>query len=294
MVLSEIIFHSPESLTEALKLSAELKEGRFVAGGTDLLVDIKQGLAEVKQLISIQKIKELKGIEKKDNKIRIGAMATPQEILSDPLINRYLPALADAARSMASFQIRSMATIGGNISSAVPSADLPPPLIAAEAYVQLQCSESSREAFLSEFFTGPRKTICQTGELLTSILIPFPPANTGISYQKFTLREANALAVASVASRLTIKDEKIEKAVIVLGAVAPTPVLASEASEFLYDKEPSDELFENAASIAKEESKPISDIRGTIWFRKELIDILTRRALAGALSRAQGKPEREN
>ncbi|TES87900.1 MAG: xanthine dehydrogenase family protein subunit M, partial [Candidatus Aminicenantes bacterium] len=221
--------------------------------------------------------------------IRIGAMVTAQEIISSSLINQHIPALADAARSMASCQIRSMATIGGNISSAVPSADLPPSLIAADATVELRCSESSREVTLTKFFTGPRETICQTGELLTFIFVPFPPPNTGISYQKFALREANALAVASVASRLTLKDGKIDRAAIVLGAVAPTPVEALKTSEFLSGKEPSQSLLEDASLMAKEEAKPISDIRGSIWYRKELIPILTRRALAEALLQAQRK-----
>ncbi len=289
MILSEIRFHSPQNLAEAFKLLEELKEARIAAGGTDLLVDMKQGLIKARDIISLHKIEELKGIGKKDKRIRIGAMVTAQEIISSSLINQYIPALADAAKSMASYQIRSMATIGGNISSAVPSADLPPSLIAAEATVELQCSESSREVSLSEFFRGPKETICKTGELLTYIFIPFPPPNTGISHQKFALREANALAVVSVASRLTLKDGKIDRAAVVLGAVAPTPVEALKTSEFLSGKEPSQSLFQEASLMAKEEGKPISDIRGSIWYRKELIQILTGRALNIALFRAQRK-----
>jgi carbon-monoxide dehydrogenase medium subunit len=292
MVLSEIRFHSPQNLTEAFKLLKEIKEARIVAGGTDLFVDIKQGLMEARDIISLHKIEELKWIEKKGKKIRIGAMVTAQDIIYSSIIAQYIPALAGAAKSMASYQIRSMATIGGNISSAVPSADLPPLLITAEATVELRCSESSREVSLSEFFRGPRKTICKTDELLTFIFVPFPPPNTGISYQKFALREANALAVASVASRLTLKEGKIDRAAIVLGAVAPTPVEALKTSEFLSGKEPSQGLFEDASLMAKDEGKPISDIRGSVWYRKELIQILTVRALNLALFRAQRKSMR--
>lgn len=289
MILSGIQLHTPRTLAEALKLLVKLKDALIVAGGTDLFVNLKQGLIEANSLISLQKIKELKKIEKKDKKIRIGAMVTPQEISSHPLIKQYIPALADAAQSMASVQIRSMATLGGNIVSAVPSADLPPTLIAAEATVELRCTESFREVSLLEFFTGPRITICRDDELLISILVPLPPSQTGMSYQKFALREANALAVASVASRLTLKNSKIAKAAIVLGAVAPTPILASKASESLKDKEPSQALLEKAASIAREETKPISDIRGSIWYRKELIQVLTRRSLNEALKQARGE-----
>jgi len=270
-----------------LNLLRELEGARIIAGGTDLLVDIKQGLTEAKNIISLQNIKELKGIEKKNNKIRIGALTTPQELISDSLINQHIPALSDAARSMAAPQIRSMATIGGNISSAVPSADLPSTLIASEATVELQCLDASRQEALSSFFAGPRETICGEEELLTFIHIPLPPANTGMSYKKFTLREANALAVAAVAARITLKGQLMTKVIIVLGAVAPTPVIAVKASEFLTRKEPSESLFREAASMAKEESQPISDIRGSIWFRKELIEVLTRRALDEAWNRAR-------
>jgi len=292
MVISDIALHIPKNLSEAVRLLGELEEARVLAGGTDLLVEIKQGLVMVKNLISLKKIRELKGIEKKGNRIRMGALSTLEEVMSDPLINQYMPALADAAASMASFQIRSMATVGGNISSAVPSADLPPTLIAAEATVELHCSDSSREVSLSEFFTGPRKMVCGKGELLTSVFIPLPPDETGIAFQKFALREASALAVVNVASRLTLNNGKIKRALIVLGAVAPTPVLASKASGLLCGNKPSDSLFEKAALTAREEAKPISDIRGSIWHRKELIRILTRRTLDEALSQTQGKLRR--
>lgn len=289
MILPDTELHTPRTLAEALKLLVKLKDARIVAGGTDLLVDLKQGLIEAEALISLQNIKELKKIEKKDQHLRLGAMVTPQEIISHPLIKQHLPALAEAARSMTSPQIRSLATIGGNIASAVPSADLPPALIAAEASLELQCTESFREVSLLEFFTGPRLTICRDEELLISILIPVPPPRTGISFLKFALREANALAVVSVASRMTLEKETISKAAIVLGAVAPTPLLALKASESLEGKKPSPSLFEKAASTAKDEAKPISDIRGSVWYRKELIQVLTRRSLTESWKRALGE-----
>ncbi|NIM90479.1 MAG: xanthine dehydrogenase family protein subunit M [Candidatus Aminicenantes bacterium] len=290
MILPEIEYHAPRTLAEALKLLVKLKEARIMAGGTDLLVELKQGLVEAEALISLQNIKELKKIEKKDQSLRLGAMVTPQEIISHPLIKQHFPALVEAAKSMASPQVRSLATIGGNIASAVPSADLPPTLIAAEASLELQCTESFREVNLLEFFTGPRLTICRDEELLISILIPVPPPKTGISFLKFSLREANALAVASVASRITLENEVISQASVVLGAVAPSPLLALKASELLEGKKPSPSLFEKAASIAKDEASPISDIRSSIWYRKELIQVLTRRSLAESLKRAQKNP----
>jgi carbon-monoxide dehydrogenase medium subunit len=287
MGLLDIKLYRPRSIEEALELLGELEDARLLAGGSDLLVDIKQGLISVKNLISLQSVSELRGIREDAGRICIGAMVTPNEIQSDVLINRHVPALAEAARSMAAAQIRSVATIGGNIASAVPSADLPPPLIAADASVVLDCG-TSREISLAEFFTGVRETVCGAGEVLASVWIPIPPPQTGSSYQKLALRGANALAVVGVASRIFLKGDKIEKAVIVLGAVAPTPVLASQASDFLCGKIPSESLFDQAASLAREEGKPISDIRGSAWYRKELIPILTRRSLNAAFARARG------
>jgi carbon-monoxide dehydrogenase medium subunit len=292
MGLSEITLHRPRHLDEAIKLLGELKGSRILAGGTDLLVDLKQNTVRAKNLISLQDIYELKGIEEKKGRIRIGAMVTSKEIHSHGLIGRYFPVLAEAARLMASPQIRSVATIGGNIASAVPSADLPPSLIAADATIFLTCG-TEREISLVEFFTGPRETVCGPGEILVSVMIPIPPPCTGISYKKMTLREANALAVAGVASRLTLENGKIEKAAVVLGAVAPTPFLAARASKLLCGETPTDCLFEEVSSVAQEEARPISDIRGSSWYRRELIQVLTRRTLEQALERSRKYPEEE-
>ncbi len=286
MGLFNIKLHRPQSLEEASKLLRELEDAWILAGGTDLLVDIKQDLVTAKNLISLQKVEGLRGIREMAGRIWIGSMTTPKEIQSDTLVNRYVPSLADAARSMAATQICSMATIGGNIASAVPSADLPPPLIAAEAMVALDCG-TSREINLSEFFTGVRETVCGAGEILSSVWIPIPPPETGSSYMKLALREANALAVVGVASQISLKGGKIEKALIVLGAVSPTPVLALKASDLLCGQNPSGRLFDQAGSVAKKEGKPISDIRGSAWYREELISVLTRRSLDAAFARAR-------
>ncbi len=287
MSLLNIKLHEPHSLADALKLLRGPEDTRILAGGTDLLVEIKEGLIKSKHLISLQKIENLKGITLKNGHIHIGALVTPNELAVNSLIQKNLLALSEAARSMASFQIRSMATIGGNIVSAVPSADLPPSLIAADASVLLVCSEDSREVSLLEFFRGPRLSVCREEEILTEIMIPIPRDNTGISYQKVMLRRANALAVASVAAKITLENGKISEASIVLGAVAPTPFLALEASKSLQGKVPSDSLFQKASLIVKDESSPITDIRGSIWYRKQILEVLTQRALKEAQIRAQ-------
>jgi carbon-monoxide dehydrogenase medium subunit len=286
MSLLDIKLHKPQNIGEALKLLEDLEDARIVAGGTDLLVDIKQGLIKAKNLISLQDVQSLKGIREEDGNICVGAIVTPKEIQTESLIDQYIPALSDAARSMAATQVRTMATIGGNIASAVPSADMPPPLIAAGASVILECG-TSRDIRLADFFTGARETVCGAGEVLVSVRIPVPSPRTGSSYQKLALREANALAVVGVASQITLRGDKIEKANVVLGAVAPTPVWALKASEFLCGQIPSETLFGEAASLAVHAAKPISDIRGSAWYRKELIPVLTRRSLELAWARAR-------
>jgi carbon-monoxide dehydrogenase medium subunit len=286
MSLFDIKLHKPQSVAEALELWEDLEDARIVAGGTDLFVDLKQGLIAANNLISLQDIQGLRGIQEKDGRIHVGALVTPKEIQTNSMICQYVPSLSDAARSMAAAQIQSMATIGGNIASAVPSADLLPPLIAAEASVVLDCG-STREISLAEFFTGARETVCGEGEILVSVWIPIPPPPTGSSYQKMALREANALAVVGVASQISLEGNKIKKALIVLGAVAPTPVLASRGSDFLCGEEPSESLFDKAASLAVAAAEPISDIRGSAVYRKELIPVLTRRSLDAALARAR-------
>lgn len=284
-------YHTPHSLSEAISLLDELPDARLIAGGTDVLVDIKEGMIQVENLIALQALEELRGITQDGRgAIRIGAVVTAREIADSALIREHIPALAEAAASMASPQIRSMATIGGNISSAVPSADLPPTLIAAGAGIRLACGHEERDIRLMDFFKGPRETVCGPGEILTSIVIPRLPGGTGISYKKFTLREANCLAVASAASRLSLRDGTIDSAAIVLGAVAPTPMAAHQASGLLLNRAGSGELFSRAAAAAGEECRPISDVRGSKWLRKELVRVLVERSLAEAHERAkQGK-----
>ncbi|MFC2157230.1 FAD binding domain-containing protein [Acidobacteriota bacterium] len=289
MSLTDIHYFSPQSVSEALQLLSELEEARLLAGGTDLIVDLKQGQIQTRNIVSLQGIEILRGITEEKGRIRIGALVTPAEISESPILKLHNPALSEAAGSMSSAQIRSMATVGGNIASAVPSADLPPSLIAAEATLQMVCSDSAYEVALADFFTGPRQTVCGAGEIITGVFVPIYQSGTGFSYQKFTLRDANALAVASAAVRLTLEDSRIQEASIVLGAVSPVPMRAEKANEILVGKTPSDDLFQSAALLAEKECQPISDIRGSDWHRRELIRVLTVRALCQARERALGK-----
>jgi carbon-monoxide dehydrogenase medium subunit len=184
---------------------------------------------------------------------------------------------------MANNQVRNIGTVGGNIVNAVPSADLPPLLIALGAKIKLVGTNGERVLPLEDFFTGPNESIIKQDEILTEFIIS-EQSLTGSTYIKFALRRSGALAVASVAVAVAMEGNTCRKARIVLGAVAPTPLRAKKAEEMLTGKEITDELLEEAGSVASAESKPISDIRGSAEYRRDLVRVLTRRALRKAIN----------
>lgn len=290
MLESTSRLEEPVDLDGVVELLAESKgKARLIAGGTDVIVDMKNFDVNPELLISLAKVSGLAEIKTHGDDLFIGALVTPNDIIRSDLIRRRLPALIDAAQFMASYQIRNLATIGGNLCSASPSADLPPALIAAGARIVIHGQKGERRCPLEGFFLDVRKTSLGSAEILTYIVIPKQPMHSGTSYKPFKLREANALAVASSAVRLTLDDAgKIADAAIVLGAVAPVPLLAEESMKALMGNIPSPKLFEEAAKRAGEESKPISDVRGTKEHRRSLVNVLTRRALDEALARARG------
>ncbi len=287
MKMRDFIYHEPGTTEEACSLlSRHGTDARIIAGGTDLLVDLKQDNIQVHYLISIARIRELTGIEIVEGELYIGALVTLNGVARSDLVLERIEALAEAAGSMASTQVRNAGTIGGNIASAVPSADIPPTLIAAGASVLLYDGKKERKVPLEKFFLGPRKTVLHEDEILTHITIPPQPDHSGISYKKLKLRGTNALAVAAVAAGITIEKGIMTNGKIVLGAVAPIPLVASEASAFLSGKIPGDEIFLEAAGIAAGESKPISDIRGSVEYRKDIVRTLATRALKEAYGRS--------
>lgn len=289
MKMRDLTYHEPKSLREACDLLSRYgDDARIIAGGTDLLVDLKQRNIEVTHLISLSKLEGLNRIESDEGRISIGAMVTLNSISASPLIKERLPALSEAAASMASNQIRNLGTAGGNIASAVPSADLPPVLLSAGASVVLAGPDGDRRTSLAGFFVGPRATVMARDEVISQIVIPDLPPTTGIAYEKIKLRGANALAVVGVAAGITMRGEVIDHASIVLGAVAPVPTEAKRAADSLRGHEPDPSLFKRAGKIAAEEASPISDIRGSEEYRREMVGVLTTRALKRARSRAAG------
>jgi carbon-monoxide dehydrogenase medium subunit len=288
MKMHDFTLHEPKSLTEACDILSKYgKKARLIAGGTDLLPDLKRGNLKVEHLVSVSKLEELQKITTDDNGLCIGTSTTLGKIAESQTVKKHFPLLSEVAFSMASTQIRNMATIGGNIGSANSCADTPPSLIAAGASVLITGPKGDRKVALDQFFLGLRKTVLENGELLVKVVIPRLPDNTGISYKRAIPREANAPAVASVASKISLKGDVIEDGIIVLGAVAPSTVVAEKASAVLRGKEPDDELFDKAAKTAAKESKPIDDIRGSKQYRRYLVEALAVRSIREAHHRAK-------
>jgi carbon-monoxide dehydrogenase medium subunit len=289
MEIADIQLHEPATVKEACDLLNEhCDTAKVLMGGTDLIVDLKQDrVTGVEHLIMLHRIEGLKAIERQEGGLRIGALVTPNQALRDPKVASDHPALCHAVRTMAAYQVRSMATICGNIASAVPSSDLAPFFVAMDSKVVLSNGVSERTADVREYFLGPRKTVCGDLEILTHLILPDPPRYSGASYQKFALRGGNALAVAGVAARLILDKDEITDACIVLGAVAPIPLIATRTNAFLKGKRPSEVNFAEAGLIAMQEARPITDIRGTIEYRRELVKVLTKRALEEACSEAR-------
>ena len=286
MIVPEFEYLSPQSVQEACALLMQHGDkAKVLAGGSDVLVKMKDGLIAPAYLVSLKKLDSLKEIRYEKGKgVVIGARATHNELMSNNLLQEKYRSVCEAAHTMAADQIRNIGTVGGNLVNAVPSADLPPILIALDAQARIVGPSRERTVTLEDFFLGPGKTMLENGEILAEIIIPDQPT-TGSNYIKFGLRRAGALAVVGVASSVTVSDGTCQDVRIVLGAVAPTPIRAPRAENVLRSKKISPELINEAGKIAAEESKPINDIRGSIEYRRNLVDVLTRRSLKAAIEK---------
>jgi carbon-monoxide dehydrogenase medium subunit len=220
--------------------------------------------------------------------IRIGAMTTVAKLLASESVQGNFTCLAEAAEEFGAIQTKSMATLGGNLCSAVPSADLAPPLLILAAQVIIAGQNGDRVLPLEQFFTGPKKSVLTAGEILTEIELPVPPPRTGTSFLKLGRRQAMTLAVVNVAALVSLAEDgrTVESARIALGAVAPTPLRAGHAENLLQGQELSDALIEKAAFTAATEIVPISDLRATAEYRRDVSQVLVKRALLEAWRRA--------
>lgn len=278
--------YQPASLQEASRLLKDNGPGGcFLAGGTDLVIAMKEKGFLPKYIVDLKHIAGLNGIrENRDGSISIGALTTMREIEISLLIKNKYPFLAQSAAEVGSIQIRNRATIGGNIANATPSADTAPALIALGASAKLTNANADRTVPLDEYFTGPGQTVMGADEILTEVTIPKTAANLVGDYIKFSPREMMDLAYVGVAVsyQLAANDKKLTDVRIVLGAVAPIPLRARRAEAALEGQNLSEALAEKAGDLAAEEAKPISDVRSTAEYRRAMVGTMTKRALLNA------------
>ncbi|MCR4419764.1 MAG: xanthine dehydrogenase family protein subunit M [Clostridia bacterium] len=290
MYLPDFDYFAPMSLAEACALLARFgSSAKALAAGTDLLPKMKGGLLSPEVLVSLRNLEGLRGIQyHKERGVVIGALVTHNDLIRSALLQEKYPSVCGAARQIANYQIRNRGTVGGNICNAVPSADLPPILIALEAQARLVGATGERTLPLEQFFVGPNQTVINQDEILTEIVIPDrEPPFTGSTYLKFGLRRSGALAVVGVAAAVVTEGNVVKEARIVLGAVAPVPMRAKKAEELLTGKEATEELLEEVGRCAAAESKPISDIRASEEYRRDMVRVFTKRALRKAIAEGQ-------
>ncbi len=267
-------------------LAAHAPSVKVLAGGTDLLVDLKTPSETWNMLVDISRAADLKTIAVTDDGLVIGALVTHTEIMRSPLIRRLAPALVEAAHSIGAVQTRNLGTLGGNLVTGVPSMDSGPTLMALDASLAIAGPDGMRGVPLTEFFVGPRKTCLAPTELLTGIVVPSRNLGKPAAFLKFGLRKGQALALVNVAVALWCEDGVCRDPAIALGAVAPTVMRATAAEAYLAGRPLSEAAVSEAGRIAAEEAKPISDFRASADYRRELVAVLTRRALRQAQARA--------
>ena len=276
----------PKTLKEASSLLSQHNgKSKLIAGGTDLVVRMKEKLITPEYVIDLTYIPGLDKISyDAKSGLKIGALCPHHDIEYSPVVKEKYPALAGAVHTIGSVQVRNLGTIGGNLCNASPSGDSAPILIALDARARISGKVGERVIELKDFFTGPGTTVLKTGEILTGIEVPDPPARSNAVYLKQSPRRAMDLAVVGVAVTLSLaSDGTIADIRIVMGAVAPTPIRATKAEAMIKGKKPDEKLIREAARAASEEAKPISDIRSSKEYRKEIVEVLTRRAIQQTL-----------
>lgn len=281
MLLPKFDFHEPKTLNEACQiLAAYGVKAKLIAGGTDLMVNMKKKILSPEQVISISRIGELKKLDTSGDSIRIGSCFTVADLSTSDAIQKHLSALGEGAKNLGTPLIRNLATIGGNLGSARPAADLPPALMAYGAQVVLNSLSGERTLSLDKFFLGPGFTAAKPDEILSEIQIPSLPPHSGAGYINIGVRKGQDCNLVNVASFIALDtDGTIRNARIVMGCVGPIPLRASSAEKMLIGQKPESALFSRAGAAASLDSTPIDDFRGTAAYKRDMVGVLTRRTL---------------
>ena len=284
--IPKVEYLTPKTLEEACSLLALHQDSaKVIAGGTDLLIQLKRRLIKAPHyIIGLKIISDLNSIkyDEKDG-LKIGALATLSSIGESAVVRKKYPVLTEAVSQFGATEVRNMGTVGGNLCNAAPSADTAPPLLALEAKVKLVSSGGSRTIPLEEFFTAPNESVLDAGEIMAEIQIPRQAPFTAGAFIKLT-RTAMGLAVVNIAVVITTENHTIKEIKIALGACAPTPWRAKKAENIIRGRKITDDLIQQASRAASEESRP----RSMPEYKKDIIEVFTKRALKKALARADG------
>lgn len=289
--MKEIAYAAPRTVADAV---AALKQangnGKAFAGGTDILVQLREGARNADVLVDLKKIPEMTEIRQlPSGDWQIGAATPCHRIESTAPFAAAYPGIIDGVHIIGGWQIKGRASLGGNLCTSSPAADSIPALIAHHVVVKLVGPDGSREVPVSEFCTGPGKNVLKPAELVTSFVIPAVLPNSSGCYLRFIPRSEMDIAVVGCGTTLTVEKDTIKQARIALGAVAPKPVLAEEAAAWLIGKPATIESFEKAGEIARKAASPISDMRAPADYRTHLVGVLVKRSLMTSLRRLRGE-----
>lgn len=280
-------YRTPKSLKEVHATLQEFgSDAKLIAGGTALVIMMKQRLVRPTCLVSLRSVRGLNGIEMKNGGISIGGLATHRAVETSPVLRRRLPMLAETYHHVATLRVRNMATVGGGLAHADPNQDPPPSLIALGATVKAISANGTRVIPLDEFFKDYYETILNPDEIISEVMVPKLPPNSGAAYIKFLPRTADDYATVSAAAVLTL--DKTRKTIadvrIALGSVGVTPIRAKAAEDLLRGQPVKTEAFAEAGEKAKEAVDPVSDFRGSAAYKKDMAGVFVRRALEKALT----------
>jgi carbon-monoxide dehydrogenase medium subunit len=292
--LKEFEYVDPPSLGEAIAhLGARGPGTQLLAGGTDLLLLIQAGVFTPDFVVDIRRIPELQVLEYDEARgLTLGAAVTLRAVETSSVIRARYPHLASSAAEIGSVQVRNLGTVGGNVCNAAPSADTIPALLTLEATARVAGPRGERTVPLGRFFTGPRQTVLQPDELLVSLQVPAPADRTGGAYLKLKTRPALDIAIVGVAATVKLEpgDGVVQWARIALGAVAPTALRVPEAEALLAGQALEPELLEKVGRAAAAACRPISDLRASAEYRREMVAVLARRAVQQAVAKARENP----
>lgn len=279
--------HTPTSLEEAHALLEQYGEdARIIAGGTALVQAMRLRLARPEHLVALYRIPGLDGIQRSNGELRVGALATHREIETSTLVREQLPLLSETYRHVATVRIRNVATVGGGLAHADPAQDPEPALIVLGARVRLASPTGTREVAVEELSTDYLETVIAANEVLTEVLIPIPPPNTGSAFLKFLPRTADDYATVAVAASLALDaDGNCQEVRIALGSCGATPVRARKAEAILQGRAPTPQRLRDIGEAVASEVDPFDDTRGSADYKREMAAVFTRRALEQARER---------